>query len=421
MSGELITIDAVEGEGAFGAYLAVPRAGNGPGIVLLHTAFGLDRHIREVADLYAEEGYVVICPDLYWRIAPGLDLAQSEADRKRMLALYRKFDRTAALVDIDRTVTALRARRECNGKIGAIGFCLGGGLAYLAAAQSGIDCAVAYYGVGIEAALDLAPRITCPMLLHFAENDDYVPASAVAQVREAFAGRPDTQIYTYPGTRHGFNRPDGSDYDRAAVGLAHSRSIALLRRAIGPYYDLETLWEAHTRYEFETRDVDATMATMVADPYVNHVPVMTGGVGARDLSRFYANHFIPTCPQDISMVPISRTVGADRVVDEMLVSFTHDVEIDWMLPGVPPTGRRVEIPLVAIVGFRGDKLYHEHIYWDQASVLVQIGLLDPKGLPVAGAETAAKLRDETRPSNTLMQRWADSAPDRDGTVAAQRR
>ena len=141
---------------------------------------------------------------------------------------------------------------------------------------------------------------------------------------------------------------------------------------------------------------------MVADPYVNHVPVMTGGVGARDLARFYANHFIPTCPKDISMVPVSRTIGADRVVDEMVVSFTHDVEIDWMLPGVPPTGRRVQIPLVAIVGFRGDKLYHEHIYWDQASVLVQIGLLDPKGLPVAGSETAEKLLDETRPSITSI-------------------
>src|SRR5271154_6181766 len=315
MSGELITIDAVEGEGAFGAYLAVPRAGNGPGIVLLHTAFGLDRHIREVADLYAEEGYVVICPDLYWRIAPGLDLAQSEADRKRLLALYRKFDRTAALADIDRTVSALRARSECSGRIGAIGFCLGGGLAYHAAAQSGINCAVAYYGVGIEAALDLVPRIACPTLLHFAENDDYVPASAVAQVKEAFAGRPDIQICIYPGTRHGFNRPDGGDYDKPAAGLAHSRSIALLRRAIGPYYDLETLWEAHTRYEFETRDVDATMATMVADPYVNHVPTMTGGVGHDQLKRFYKYHFIGANPPDTAMIPVSRTVGVNRIVD----------------------------------------------------------------------------------------------------------
>ena len=124
-------------------------------------------------------------------------------------------------------------------------------------------------------------------------------------------------------------------------------------------------------------------------------------------------HFIPKCPADIAMAPISRTIGADRIVDEMVVSFTHDIEIDWMLPGLAPTGRHVEVPLVAIVGFRGDKLYHEHIYWDQASVLVQIGLLDPKGLPVAGVETAHKLLDESLPSNTVMSRWAESAPEPD--------
>jgi carboxymethylenebutenolidase len=191
--------------------------------------------------------------------------------------------------------------------------------------------------------------------------------------------------------------------------MAHSRSIALLRRVMGPHYDLSALWDRHTLYEFGTRDVAATMQTMVPEPYVNHIPVMTGGVGHRDLARFYANHFIPKCPKDTRLVPISRTIGADRLVDEMLFCFTHDVEIDWMLPGVAPTGKYVEIPLVAIVNFRGDKLYHEHIYWDQASVLVQIGLIDAAKLPVAGIETAKKLVDETLPSNTLMKRWAESA------------
>ena len=191
--------------------------------------------------------------------------------------------------------------------------------------------------------------------------------------------------------------------------MAHSRSIALFRKVLGPHYDLSTLWDRHTELEFATRSAEATMGTMVAEPYVNHIPTMTGGVGYKDLLRFYANHFIPKCPKDLAMVPISRTIGADRIVDEMVISFTHDTEIDWMLPGVAPTGRRVGVPLVAIVGFRGDKLYHEHIYWDQASVLVQIGLLDPEGLPVAGAETAKKLVDETLPSNRLMRRWVESA------------
>ena len=150
------------------------------------------------------------------------------------------------------------------------------------------------------------------------------------------------------------------------------------------------------------------MKTMVAEPYVNHIPTMTGGVGYQNLRRFYKHHFIPKTPKDTTLIPISRTIGEGILVDEMLFCFTHDIEIDWMLPGLAPTGKRVEIPLVAIVKFRGDKLYNEHIYWDQASVLVQIGVLDPKGLPVAGIETANKLVDESLPSNTLMQKWSDS-------------
>jgi carboxymethylenebutenolidase len=174
-------------------------------------------------------------------------------------------------------------------------------------------------------------------------------------------------------------------------------------------YDLVALWEEHCRCEFETRDVDATMRTMVAAPYVNHIPTMTGGVGYEQLRRFYKNHFIGANPPDTSLTPVSRTVGADSVVDEMLFAFTHTSEVDWMLPGVPPTGKRVEIPLVAIVKFVDGKVAHEHIYWDQASVLVQVGLLDPKGLPVAGVETARKLTDQSLPSNTLMPAWARSA------------
>src|SRR6478672_1188891 len=147
-------------------------------------------------------------------------------------------------------------------------------------------------------------------------------------------------------------------------------------------YDLAALWDAHCRYEFETRDVDATMSTMVAEPYVNHIPTMTGGVGFEKLRHFYAHHFIGVNPPDFELLPVSRTVGESSVVDEFIVRFTHTSRMDWMLPGIEPTGRRVEIPTVAIVQFEGDKLVHEHIYWDQASVLVQLGLLDPDGLPI---------------------------------------
>ncbi len=176
-----------------------------------------------------------------------------------------------------------------------------------------------------------------------------------------------------------------------------------------PTHDLVALWEAHCRYEFETRDVDATMATMVAEPYVNHVPTLTGGVGHDMLKRFYKYHFIGGNPPDTELEPISRTVGEDQIVDEMVFKFTHTSEVDWMLPGVKPTGKRVEVPLIAIVKFVDGQVAHEHIYWDQASVLVQTGLLSPEGLPVAGVEATRKVIDKTLPSNALMTRWSESA------------
>src|SRR5579872_4075247 len=157
--------------------------------------------------------------------------------------------------------------------------------------------------------------------------------------------------------------------------------------------DLAILWEEHTAHEFVTRDTEATLATMVEDAYVNHIPVLTGGRGKDALRAFYSKDFIPSMPPDTALIPVSRTVGEDQLVDEMIFSFTHTQEMHWMLPGVPPTNRRVEVPLVAIVRFREGKLAHEHIYWDQASVLKQIGLLTGAMLPVFGAETARKVVD----------------------------
>jgi len=141
----------------------------------------------------------------------------------------------------------------------------------------------------------------------------------------------------------------------------------------------------------------------VEEPYVNHVPTMTGGVGYDDLKRFYKYHFIGVNPPDFRLTPVSRTIGVDRLVDEFVMQFTHTTEIDWMLPGIAPTGREVSVPTVAIVEFKDGKLAHEHIYWDQASVLVQIGKLDPKDLPIVGADAARKVADKTVPSNVLMQ------------------
>ena len=160
--------------------------------------------------------------------------------------------------------------------------------------------------------------------------------------------------------------------------------------------NLAELWERHTAHEFSTRDTEATIETMVDDAYVNHIPTLTGGHGKEDLRRFYSRDFIPSMPPDTTLTPVSRTVGEDQLVDEMIFSFTHTQEMPWMLPGVAPTHRHVEIPLVAIVRFRDGKLAHEHIYWDQASVLKQIGLLADPALPVYGAETARKVSRSNR-------------------------
>ena len=170
------------------------------------------------------------------------------------------------------------------------------------------------------------------------------------------------------------------------------------------------LWEEHTRHEFATRDTESTLATMTEDAYVNHVPVMTGGCGKAALREFYSRDFIPSMPPDTTLTPVSRTVGENQLVDEMIFSFTHTQEIPWMLPGVRPTNRHVEVPLVAIVGFCEGKLASERIYWDQASVLTQVGLLTDDSLPVAGAETAEKIRNPKFTAKNKGERKSQRSP-----------
>jgi carboxymethylenebutenolidase len=380
MAGRRIAFAPADG-GQFGAYLAAPESGSGPGLLLLRESNSIEDGEPSLADLFAEEGYLVIAPD---------PRVRSDIDR--------------VVGEIGAALKFLRSNPACDGKAGVMGFGSVGTLAFLSAARLPIDAAVIYWPSGIERHLDSAKSIRCPMALHFAGKDNSVPPPARAAVKAAMADNDVAEIYLYPDADRGFDISTHAAYDRSAASLAHSRTIGLLRRAIGPRYNLDALWEEHTNCEFATRDVDATMRTMVAEPYVNHVPTMTGGFGYRELRAFYANHFIPRLPADTRIIPISRTVGADRLVDELLFCFTHDREIDFLLPGIKPTGKYVEIPTIAIVQFRGGKLYNEHIYWDQATALVQIGLLDPGNLPVAGIETARKIRDERLPANALISR-----------------
>lgn len=164
---------------------------------------------------------------------------------------------------------------------------------------------------------------------------------------------------------------------------------------------MAVLFEQHVGAELEG-DLDTTMATMSDDPHVNHVPTMAGGVGLEGVRAFYRNHLIGKFfPTDMEMTSVSRTIGEDQVVDELFIRFTHTMEMDWLLPGVPPTGKVVEMAVAVIVGFQDGRISHEHIYWDQASVLVQVGLLDPAGLPVTGAESARKVLDPKLPARVF--------------------
>jgi carboxymethylenebutenolidase len=166
--------------------------------------------------------------------------------------------------------------------------------------------------------------------------------------------------------------------------------------------DLGAMFDAHVKAEFQDLDLEATMSTMTGDPYVHHVPTITGGNGTAGVRDFYGHHFIGQWPDDTETQQLSRTAGEHQVVDELLMTFTHDRPLDIMLPGIPPTGRRISAPVVVVVAFEGGKVSHEHIYWDQATVLIQAGLLDPNGLPIVGSEQAEALLDQGRPKNEVF-------------------
>ncbi|HSK62665.1 MAG TPA: dienelactone hydrolase family protein, partial [Pyrinomonadaceae bacterium] len=301
-----------------------------------------------------------------------------------------------------------RAHPACNGRVGAVGFCMGGNLAYLLSTRFKPDCAVGYYGVSIEKSLDEATNLSSPLLLHIAGGDKFCPPEAQAQIHEALGENPLVTLHVYPDREHAFGRTGGEHYHAADAELAHLRSLEFFITHLAgaglasAERTLSARWDDHVKYEFATRNTDDTLETMVPDAYVNHVPVMTGGVGHDELREFYSKRFIPQMPPDTSMTPVSRTIGLNQIVDEMVFEFTHTSKMDWMLPGVEPTGKHVRVALVVIVRFRDGKLAHEHIYWDQASVLVQLGLIDSNNLPVTGVESAEKVLDPSLPSNTLM-------------------
>ena len=396
--------------GEFDAYLALPASGYGPGILVLQEIFGVNPYMRSVADWYAAHGFIALCPDLFWRLERGVQLTDKGDDWQKAFDLYQRLDEAKAVKDSAAAMNFLRRHSACNGRVGAVGFCMGGNLAYLLSVRSKPDCAVSYYGVSIEKSLDEAKNLASPLLLHIGEQDKFCPPEAQTQIHQTLDGNPLVKIHDYPGRNHAFARPEGEHYNVADAELANLRSLEFLVSHLAgggvaaAQQTLSARWDDHVKYEFATRNTEDTLETMVADAYVNHVPVMTGGVGHDELREFYSKRFIPQMPPDTSMAPVSRTIGVDRVVDEMVFEFTHTIKMDWMLPGVEPTGKHVRVALVVIVHFRDGKLAHEHIYWDQASVLAQLGLINSGQLPVAGVESAEKVLNPKLPSNTLMNR-----------------
>ena len=221
-------IDIKTDDGTFGAYLAVPHTGKGPGIVLLQEIFGVNEHIRSVADAYAADGYVVLAPDIFWRGEKRVQLGYDDAGRTRGVELMKGADLSAFTSDIRATVAVLRAHSGVTGKVASIGYCFGGLLSYLAAADAGVDAAVAYYGGGIQNNLEAASRIKTPIMFHYGEKDDHIPLTAVSDVEAAFKGKTNATFHIYPGAQHGFNASVRSSYQQHAAALAHGRTLIFL-------------------------------------------------------------------------------------------------------------------------------------------------------------------------------------------------
>jgi carboxymethylenebutenolidase len=227
VTSQWIDIDSDDGE-RFQGYLALPPTGRGPGVIILQEIFGVNGHIRSVAEQYALAGFVALAPDVFWSSERRVELGYEGADRENALALLQKTDVNQTVADLGAAVRALKGRAETTDKIAAVGYCFGGRLAYLMAAQGFVDAAVSYYGGGIQNRLDEADKIRVPMLFHYAEKDTGIPIEAVEQVKARFEGKPNTEFYVYPGAGHGFNCTDRSAYDQRASTLALGRTMVFL-------------------------------------------------------------------------------------------------------------------------------------------------------------------------------------------------
>ncbi|OTB17193.1 hypothetical protein K445DRAFT_316686 [Daldinia sp. EC12] len=372
------------------------RRGHGPGLLLLLSAeLNLRKHEKTLDP-----------PPLYKWAEEGFAVAQ-----------LRTTNPDAILSGIRSALSVLLELPSCDQaeKIGIITYMpvLESAVFETIEAQKEL-CAVVCYGM---LGTGVIPS-KLPLLAH-------IPRLPAGVQEDASNGGGNEKTYYYDDAKSFFPIPAHENYHATSASVAHTRSLAFLKPFVGaPYFNLEKVWEEHTYWEFQARSVEETMATMVEEPYVNHVPTLTGGTGRQALTEFYRENFIFSNPPDTQLELVSRTVGIDRVVDEFLFKATHDRVINWLVPGVPATGRFISIPFTSVVNIRGDRLYHEHINWDQATLLRQLGLLpeylpfpytvalepgSPRAsieyrLPVAGIESALKLADQSSvESNKMLQ------------------
>ena len=230
--GQEITLTAADG-GRFAAYLALPARLPAPALVVLPEVFNSNPHIRSVADGYAADGFIALSPDVFWRQEAANYLPYTDEGRAKARALWARLDTDQFARDLGDMVAALRTRPDCTGKVGVMGFCLGGKFAYLASTRLPIQAATSYYGVQIDQHLDEAGRRTCPLLMHFAETDPHVPPATVAAIEARLGGLKNVEIHHYPGTEHGFNRQGYPPYQEAAARLARERTLAHFQRLLG--------------------------------------------------------------------------------------------------------------------------------------------------------------------------------------------
>ncbi|OHE95489.1 carboxymethylenebutenolidase [Colletotrichum orchidophilum] len=361
------------------------RRGHGPGlIIVVEEGINLSKHDKILdpppSQKWAEEGFAVA----QVVVAHGAEAGQ-----------------------ITSAIASLRELDSCDDKdkFGVISLLSASSQQFVDALESRSEIKAAVFYNFVQA-------LAIPSLSHLPGTQADGPKST-----------PTAKTHSYPGASDFFVIPSHPNFNASAAGLAHTRTLTFLKPLLGgPYFDLEAVWEEHTLFEFAERDVEKTMATMVEQPYVNHIPTLTGGVGRQYLTSFYRDHFIFNNPDDTELELVSRTVGIDRVIDEFVFKCTHNRVIDWLLPGVPPTGKHLSIPFTSVVNVRGDHLHHEHIAWDQATALRQLGLLPeylpfpyqingsgPASgkkyefkLPVAGVESAHKLVDESAVESNAM-------------------